>query len=261
LFAPSLCHRHQSEPRGIAQVASLTRFSTRVRLLTRVSFMSEASNSLRERSATRAAARRRRSPPRRLSLPALALLGAVIAGSRAVAQEPAPAADVEGKVASELAPSRALAAQRTESLSPDEQLVRAKELIGGIEHAAQSVQRDLQAAQNDRDVVRVLCLNDKLNQVDVALRAAQDRMSALGAAVERKDADRSLHNYTVLAVLSDRVRVVVNESGQCVGEETGFIGEADISVSIDPNLPDNDTGFAADTYLVPAPPNISSPIE
>jgi hypothetical protein len=223
--------------------------------------MSEASNSSRERSAARAGARRRRSAPRWLSLPALGLLGAVIVGSRAGAQEPAPAAGAEAKGASELAPSSALAAQRTEALSPEEQLVRARGLVGGIERAAQSIQRDLQAAQNDRDVVRVLCLNDKLNQVDVALRAAQDRMSALGAAAERKDADRSLHNYTVLAVLSDRVRVVVNESGQCVGEETGFIGEAEISVSIDPNLPDNDTGFAADSFLLPAPPNISSPIE
>jgi hypothetical protein len=223
--------------------------------------MSEASNSSRERSATRAGAQRRLRAHRWLSLPALGLVGAVIAGSRAGAQEPAPAADMDGKIAPELAPSRALAAQRTETLSPDEQLGRAKELIGGIERAAQSIQRDLQAARNDRDVVRVLCLNDKLNQVDVALRAAQDRMSALGAAVERKDADRSLHNYTVLAVLGDRVRVVVNESGQCVGEETGVIGEAEISVSIDPNLPDNDSGFAADSYLLPAPPNISSPIE
>jgi hypothetical protein len=221
--------------------------------------MSQASNSSRERSATSAGARRRRSAPHRLSLPALSLLGAVIAGSRAGAQE--PATEAEGKVASELAPSSALAAQRTETLSPEEQLMRAKELVGGIERAAQSIQRDLQAAQNDRDVVRVLCLNDKLNQVDVALRAAQDRMSALGSAVERKDAGRSLHNYTVLAVLGDRVRVVVNESGQCVGEETGFIGEAEISVSIDPNLPNNETGFAADSYLLPAPPNISSPIE
>jgi hypothetical protein len=221
--------------------------------------MSEASNSARQRVAVRAGARRGRRASRWVSLPALGLLGAAVIASRALAQEPAPAPDTD--VVSELAPSSALAARRTADLSPEDQLTQAKEFVGGIEHAAQSIQRDLQSAQNDRDVVRVLCLNDKLNQVDVALRAAQDRMTALGTAVERKDGDRALHNYTVLAVLSDRVRAVVNESSQCVGEETGFIGEAEISVSIDPNLPDGDTGFAVDSYLLPPPPNISSPIE
>jgi hypothetical protein len=64
----------------------------------------------------------------------------------------------------------------------------------------------------------------------------------------------------VLEVLHDRVRVLVTESNQCVGEETGFVGEAEVSVSIDPNLPDPDTAFD-DGYSVPPPPNISSPIE
>jgi hypothetical protein len=223
--------------------------------------MSEAWNSAERPVVARAAARRRRRASRWGVVSAVSLLGAAVVASRALAQEPPAPVERDASVASELAPSSALAARRTADLSPEEQLVEAKSFVGGIEHAAQSIQRDLQSAQNDRDVVRVLCLNDKLNQVDVALRAAQDRMSALGTAVERKDGDRALHNYTVLAVLSDRVRAVVNESSQCVGEETGFIGEAEISVSIDPNLPDGDTGFAADSYLLPPPPNISSPIE
>jgi hypothetical protein len=106
----------------------------------------------------------------------------------------------------------------------------------------------------------VLCLSDKLNQVDVASRSAQDRYVALKTAGERGDADRARHEYTVLEVLNDRVRVLVNESNQCVGEETGFVGEAEVSVSIDPNLPEPETGFALDAYT-PPPPSISSPIE
>jgi hypothetical protein len=177
--------------------------------------------------------------------------------SRAAAEDASEDLDI----ASDLSPSGALAARQGAALTPTEQVDRAKEFVAGVERAAQSIQRQLQSARKDRDVVRVLCLNDKLNQVDVALRSAQDRMSALNAAAARKDADRARHEYTVLEVLSDRVRALVEESSQCVGEETGFIGEAEVSVSIDPNLPDGDTGFGAESYALPAPPNISSPIE
>jgi len=62
-------------------------------------------------------------------------------------------------------------------------------------------------------------------------------------------------------VLNDRVRVLVNESNQCVGEETGFIGDAEVSVSVDPNLPDPETAFDLNANTPPPPPNIASPIE
>jgi hypothetical protein len=145
--------------------------------------------------------------------------------------------------------------------SPEEMLARAKQFVVGIEQSSGSISRQLQAARKDRDVVRVLCLNDKLNQVDVALGSAQDRLGSLHTAVSRADADRSRHEYTVLEVLNDRVRVLVSESNQCVGEETGFIGDAEVSVSVDPNLPNADTTFDANSNSPPPPPNISSPIE
>jgi len=173
----------------------------------------------------------------------------------------APDSEANDAAGADLAPSETVAQRSAADLSPEERVGRSKELVGSIERSAQSIQRQLQMARKERDVVRVLCLNDKLNQVDVALRSAQDRVSALDAAARRQDADRSRHEYTVLEVLADRVRVLVGESNQCIGEETGFIGEAEVSVTIDPNLPDGNTGFNRDAYSLPPPPNISSPIE
>jgi hypothetical protein len=162
---------------------------------------------------------------------------------------------------SELAPPVALTEQRDVDLSPQERLQHAQELVSSIERSSQAVLRQLQVARQERDVVRVLCLNDKLNQVDVALRSAQDRMTALKTAVERADTDRARHEYTVLDVLNDRVRVLVSESNQCVGEETGFIGEAEVSVTVDPNLPDGTLDQSTTAPFVPPAPLVQSPIE
>jgi hypothetical protein len=162
----------------------------------------------------------------------------------------------------ELRPPVALSDQRDVDLSPLERLKNAEDLVRNIQQSSQAVLRQLQVARTERDVVRVLCLNDKLNQVDVALRSAEDRMLALRTAVERADGDRARHEHTVLDVLNDRVRVLVSESNQCVGEETGFIGDAEISVTIDPNLPDDTLADESiPPPLVPAAPTVNSPIE
>lgn len=161
----------------------------------------------------------------------------------------------------DLSPPEELGTKGAANLSLEERLSRGKAFVANIQRSSETTARQLQVARTEKDVVRVLCLNDKLNQIDVAQRSAQDRLEALRLAVEQRDADRSRHEYTVLEVLADRVRVLVNESNQCVGEETGFIGEAEVSVSIDPNLPEADTGFGTDPYSVPPLPNISSPVE
>jgi len=194
---------------------------------------------------------------------ALMLLGAGASMRNAFAQDlggAQPGDAVDGKPSVDLAPPRGSAPPNAEA-SPEEMLARAKQFVIGIEQSSGSISRQLQAARKDRDVVRVLCLNDKLNQVDVALGSAQDRLDSLRTAVTRSDADRSRHEFTVLEVLNDRVRVLINESNQCVGEETGFIGEAEVSVSVDPNLPNAETTFDFNSNSPPPPPNISSPIE
>ena len=202
---------------------------------------------------------------RRLST--LALLALVFAGAGAgmhdaFAQElgapQPPSADGKGPV--DLAPPQSSGAG-VSTLSPQEMASQATRFVAGIEQSSGSISRQLQTARKERDVVRVLCLSDKLNQVDVALGSARDRLGSLRTAAERSDADGTRHEYTVLEVLNDRVRVLVNESNQCVGEETGFIGEAEVSVSVDPNLPSADTSFNATASAPPPPPNISSPVE
>jgi hypothetical protein len=190
----------------------------------------------------------------------LALLSTLALASTASAQ-PGPGAS-SSLAETELRPPVVLSDQHDDEPSPPERLQRAQELVSNIQQSSQAVLRQLQVARSERDVVRVLCLNDKLNQVDVALRSAEDRLVALRTAVERADGDRARHEHTVLDVLNDRVRVLVSESNQCVGEETGFIGDAEISVTIDPNLPDDTLiDDSVPPPLVPAAPTVNSPIE
>lgn len=154
-----------------------------------------------------------------------------------------------------------LGARREVNLTVPEMVAQAKAFLPAMERGAGIVRRQLADARQRRDVVRVLCLNDKLNQIDLAIRTANDRSEALTAAANANDMDRTKHEFTVVQVLRDRVNTLVSEANQCIGEETGFIGDSRLTVDIDPSIPDTDPSDFPEDPFVSVPPVLSSPTQ
>lgn len=146
------------------------------------------------------------------------------------------------------------------NLPPSQQLVVGRQSYERMEQALLQVRASLEQARSARDVVKTLCLTDKVNQMQVAIRTAKDRVASLGAAVEASDPDRSRHEFMIVLVLRDRVDQLAKEANQCIGEEAGFIGQSELRLEIDPNIPDNNPDqLGADPGLIDIPPDLSSP--
>jgi hypothetical protein len=159
------------------------------------------------------------------------------------------------------APAAAIEAPREVELPPEQQLSLAHTYLGKMDQGATTVRAALEQARAARDVVKTLCLNDKLNQIDVANRSAKDRSTTLQAAVSSHDRDRARHEFMILQVLKDRVEQLVKEANQCIGEEVGFIGESLVSLTIDPGIPDNNTDqLGNDPEIISEPPVLASPL-
>jgi len=126
--------------------------------------------------------------------------------------------------------------QRKTQLSPQESLVEADKHLARMDQAARAVRKQLEGARAQRDVVKALCLDDKLSQIDVASRSAKDRKASLAAAVQRNDAELSNHEYTILTVLRQRTEQLTAEANQCIGEEAAYLGETKVSTVIDPSI-------------------------
>ena len=107
--------------------------------------------------------------------------------------------------------------------------------------------------------MKSLCLNDKLNQIDLATRTATDRVSGLEAGVAANDAERVKHQYTVILVLRDRVTTLVSEANQCIGEDVGFVGESNVTMEIDSDIPEVDPTSFPNDPVISQPPVISPP--
>ncbi|WP_394820599.1 hypothetical protein [Pendulispora albinea] len=131
--------------------------------------------------------------------------------------------------------------QRRTQLTPQEEVIEADRSIARMEGSATGIRKQLEQARQQRDVVKTLCLNDKLSQTDVAIRSARDRSAALKSAAQRNDTELANHEFTILTVLRQRSEQLTAEANQCIGEESAFIGETQTTMNVDPNLPVEDT--------------------
>ena len=148
------------------------------------------------------------------------------------------------------------------TLTPEQEVAEADRVSSFISNASHVVSRRLQAARQEHDVVKVLCLNDKLSQIDVAGKSAQDRKGALAAAAGRHDTELSNHEYTILSVLKQRVEQLMTEANQCIGEEAAYTGATTTLATIDPNLPpDEPPPFfpPIEPVNMPSPPPVPPP--
>jgi hypothetical protein len=172
--------------------------------------------------------------------------------SVAVAQEAgsAPAAN---------APAREVGGGQDVALTPKQMLDNVKTVIPEMDRQRGAVAEQLADAKNKKDVVKALCLDDKVKQMKLATDTARDRVINLTSSVGQNDPARSKHEFTVIQVLRERVQTLVAEAQQCIGEETGFIGNQDITVDIDPAIPDADPSDFPDDPLVSDPPVTASP--
>lgn len=146
-----------------------------------------------------------------------------------------------------------------ENLSPEEMAERSQAILASLDEASQSVGRMLREARQANDVVKMLCLDDKLSQIDVARRSAADRAESLGAAAGAGNQDRAAHDFAVIGALGDRTATLSAEANQCVGKEQGQVGVSTLEVVVDPSIPLTDTTLLPAPSFISAMPQLASP--
>lgn len=147
-----------------------------------------------------------------------------------------------------------LGLQQKVALSPAEQASEAQEALARMDSSRSAVRRMLEEARAQRDVVKTLCLDDKLNQIDVALRNARDRKTAIDGAVQRNDADLASHEFTVLGVLRQRSEQLMAEANLCIGKEAEVLGEAAVIPTVDPSIADEPAYYPPGIIIIEPPP-------
>lgn len=149
--------------------------------------------------------------------------------------------------------------QRRVQLSPQDELTEANATIARMVQASGTLRRQLEQARAARDVVKTLCLNDKLSQIDVTTRSARDRQAALQSAVERNDVESANHHFSILTAHRQHAEQITAEANQCIGEEVAFVGQTQVTTEINEVLPGEDDTQYTDPTVISYPPIPVSP--
>lgn len=133
-------------------------------------------------------------------------------------------------------------------------LEKARAILADAERSTQAATQALRGARKENDLVKSLCLDDKLAQLEVARATVEERVQSLEGAIQANNAEGIDHDYSVVSALGDRVGALANEAGQCIGEDRTSQGSgSSLQVTFDPAIP------TSDTSSLPLGPNISTP--
>jgi hypothetical protein len=99
----------------------------------------------------------------------------------------------------------------------------ADEAIGLMKQSAQAVRSKIGAARSSKDVVQTACLTEKLTQLEVVQRQAEDARSSLRRASLREDMDAIQQSSASMTRLDARARELRREADQCVGQDVSMV--------------------------------------
>ncbi len=114
----------------------------------------------------------------------------------------------------------------------------------------------VEQARKQKDVIRLNCVMDKLVQVKVNMNIADQALQKLQEAVARRDEGASLHEYTRITIVNQKVQVLQNEGQTCVGAELNYIGATRVEVEA-PELPEGVTDPSLEPPPLERPPYAS----
>jgi hypothetical protein len=146
-------------------------------------------------------------------------------------------------------------------LTTQQMLDQANAILTNAERAAQTIGQNLRDARRENDVVKSLCLDDKLSQLEVAKLTASERVASLQGSVSSGNTEAVDHDFSVISALGARIGALSSEAGQCIGEEKAAVGQgASLQVIFSPEIPKQDTSSLPSSPNISTPPVAASPV-
>jgi hypothetical protein len=140
------------------------------------------------------------------------------------------------------------ASQQRLTISGPQMLEQGREYRKDLQGIQMEIKELTQQAKNDKDVIRLNCLLDKLIKVDANAQTMDQTLMTLQEMITKRDENGQLHAYTRITIINELVKVLKTEADGCVGAETSYVGPTKV-VTEKPVLPEN-----VDQHDPPAPP-------
>ena len=118
-------------------------------------------------------------------------------------------------------------------LTATEMVTNAGEYRKKIAQVGARIQALVEQARQQKDIIKINCLADKLVQVKASLNVADKSFATMQEAISRQDEGASFHEYTRITIVNQNVQVLASEAEACVGEDLSYVGATRVDVDVE----------------------------
>lgn len=124
------------------------------------------------------------------------------------------------------------------ALTDAQKLERSVQDLDRMKLALRQVLARVEDARNEKDVVKLNCVNEKLTQIKSLLRVAEQADISLHEAISNRDAGAE-SEFSKVAIARAKIDALRGESDQCIGQLAYIVDEkTTVEVQQPSNLPD-----------------------
>jgi hypothetical protein len=148
---------------------------------------------------------------------------------------------------------------KADAVADAEKLKRAAEAITSMRASLRQVTSRVEDARNEKDVVKLNCVNEKLAQIKGLLKVAEQSDTALKEAVTNADPVANAE-FAKIGIARTKIDGLSNEAQQCIGQLAYIVDEkTTVEVQQPIGQPDRETSGRYRSTPPPAAPVVLRP--
>jgi len=124
------------------------------------------------------------------------------------------------------------AIEEIEKVSDEEKPEKSRRAIDKMRGVLSKVIKYLEEARDQRDVLKLNCVNEKLTAIKGLLRVSEQADVAMQEAIATGESTASEHEYEKIMIASKKVQSLGTESEVCIGELAVYSGQTSVSVEV-----------------------------
>ena len=125
---------------------------------------------------------------------------------------------------------------KASKLSDAEKIENASTYLGEMKDVLSAVLELLKDARDEKDVIKLNCINEKLTSIKGLIRISEQADITLQAAVAQGERDTATHEFHTIAISHQKIKILKTEAEQCVGELAFAVGKTTVEVEVDKDM-------------------------
>ncbi|MBV69860.1 MAG: hypothetical protein CMH52_00800 [Myxococcales bacterium] len=125
-------------------------------------------------------------------------------------------------------------------LSDEDKAQNVTEALSTIKKTLGFTLKRLDLARENKDIIQVNCVNDKLTGIKGFLAIAERSQGSLKEARAQRDSNLLQHEFAKVMLIRDRVENLKLQVEGCVGEISQYTGNSQLTLEVDPDIRTDD---------------------